>query len=481
MAETLIGTLVAVAVPVYALFVIVLLIYEERDPSTTLAWALFLLLVPGLGLVFYLLFGRNWRAIGKRDARRLEAIQLGIDAVSPIYARWADEAEAVLAQRPGFARRIASAIESQNGTRLLPCTGLEIFAKGAEKFPRLFADIEAATDSVHLEYFIWESDELTGRFCDLLAEKARAGVEVRVLYDWVGSLPYRKSQLKLLERSGAQVRADVHHLSRLNYRNHIKMAVIDGKIAYTGGMNMGQEYIDGKPRYESWRDTHVRFTGPLVADLQRVFCSLWFRRTQERLFTERYFPELGIDDGGRVVWSQIAYSGPETRWPAIRNAFLLTILSADSTVRVQSPYFVPDEAILEALCTQALAGVDVQFMMTGVPDKKIAWNAAFSYIDELVESGGRMLHYDAGFFHAKAMTVDGELAVVGTTNFDVRSFALHDEISLFFYDAGVAAEQDAIFDADVASCHDIVEEYYQSFGRVRRFNNALARLTSRLL
>ena len=120
-------------------------------------------------------------------------------------------------------------------------------------------------------------------------------------------------------------------------------------------------------------------------------------------------------------------------------------------------------------------------MMTGVPDKKIAWNAAFSYIDELVEAGGRMLHYDAGFFHAKAMTIDGELAVVGTTNFDVRSFALHDELSLFFYDAGVAAEQDAIFDADVASCHDIVEEYYQSFGRVRRFNNALARLTSRLL
>jgi len=381
----------------------------------------------------------------------------------------------------GSVRRISTAITSQNGTRPLPCTGLVIYDRGADKFPALFDDISAATESIHLQYFIWEHDELTGRLCELLAEKVRAGVEVRVLYDWVGSIAYKKSQLRDLEAAGAQVHADAAHWSRLNYRNHRKMAIIDGRIAYTGGMNMGQEYIDGKPRYASWRDTHVRFGGPLVAELQRLFVQRWFRITRESLYTERYFPALSTDDGGRVIWGQLSHSGPESRWQAIRNAFLLTIVSADERVWIQSPYFVPDEAIIEALVAQSLAGTDVRFMMTGVPDKKIAWNAAFSYIDEIVEAGGRMFQYDAGFFHAKAMTIDGEVAIIGTTNFDIRSFMLHDELSMFFYSAEVAAEQDAIFERDVVHCHEVLPEHYEGFGRIRRFRNALARLSSRLL
>ncbi|HSK48033.1 MAG TPA: phospholipase D-like domain-containing protein, partial [Coriobacteriia bacterium] len=165
----------------------------------------------------------------------------------------------------------------------------------------------------------------------------------------------------------------------------------------------------------------------------------------------------------------------------LRNSFLLAILSAEKSLRIQSPYFVPDEAILEGLLTQCLAGVDVQFMMTGVPDKKIAWNAAFSYMDELVDAGGKMLHYDAGFFHPKTMTIDGEVAVIGTTNFDIRSFVLHDELSIFFFSPEVAAEQNAVFDRDLVACHPILPEFYRSFGAPRRFGNALARLWSRLL
>ena len=172
---------------------------------------------------------------------------------------------------PPLIGRLITAIRAQDGTEPLPCIDLEIFPSGAEKFARLYRDIEAATDHVHLEYFIWEQDDSDGRFCELLAEKVRQGVEVRVLYDWVGSIGYGKRQLKALRRAGAGVSADAAKWTKLNYRNHRKIAVIDGRVAYTGGMNMGQEYIDGKPRYESWRDTHVRFGGPLVADLQRLF------------------------------------------------------------------------------------------------------------------------------------------------------------------------------------------------------------------
>jgi cardiolipin synthase len=476
-----IAEVISILVWINAIVVVVILIYEERDPSTTLAWALGLMLLPGIGLVFYLLFGRNWRIIGKRDQRRVEALRLGAETLAPIYARWSARALAELDLQPEFARRVSRAITRQNGTLLLPSTGLELFTSGAEKFPRLLDDIADATDSIHLEYFIWESDELTERLCALLAEKARAGVEVRILYDWVGSLPYSKRQLKELERAGGHVHPDAAHWSKLNYRNHRKIAVMDGRIAYTGGMNMGQEYIDGKPRYDSWRDTHVRFTGPLVADLQRLFCERWFRVARESLFSERYFPELGIADGGRVIWAQLAFSGAESQWMALRNTFLLAILSAEKAVRIQSPYFVPDESVLEALVTQSLAGVDVRLMMTGVPDKRLAWNAAFSYIDELIEADGRMFQYDAGFFHPKAMTIDGQLAVIGTTNFDIRSFMLHDELSLFFFSSEVAAEQDEIFERDVLASHEVLSEVYHDFGKVQRFRNALARLSSRLL
>jgi len=225
----------------------------------------------------------------------------------------------------------------------------------------------------------------------------------------------------------------------------------------------------------------VRFGGPLVADLQRLFCERWMRVSREALFSARYFPDLD-DVGSRdVVWAQVVHSGPETRWEAVRQALLIAIGSAEKQVRIQSPYFVPDQGIIDVLVAQSLAGVDVQFMMTGVPDKKIAWWAAFTYIDDLVEAGGQMFQYAAGFFHPKTMTIDGAIAVIGTTNFDIRSFSLHDELSIVFYDESVAASQDAIFEDDLPRCVEVGVEDVSVFGRAQRLRNALARLTSRML
>ena len=378
-------------------------------------------------------------------------------------------------------RRLSSAIRAQNATEPLPCFDPEVFFAGAEKFERLYRDVENATDHVHLEYFIWQQDDLTKRFCDLLARKVVQGVEVRVLYDWVGSVGYGKSQLKRLANAGAQVQADAAELTRLNYRNHRKIAIVDGRIAYTGGMNMGQEYIDGGQRYEFWRDTHVRFGGPLVAELQRLFCERWRRTCGEDLFTERYFPAPPEAPARRAIWAQIVHSGPESRWQAVRNALLLAISSADEKLRIQSPYFVPDEAIQEALVAQSFAGVDLRLMMTGVPDKRLPWWAAFTYVDDLVEAGAHVFHYRAGFFHAKTMTVDGAIAIIGTTNFDIRSFALHDELSIVFYDEAMAAQVDAAFDADVAQSFEFTIADIHAIGRLARMRNALARLSSRLL
>jgi len=473
--------LLGIAFYVVILGVMLTLIYEERDPSTTLAWVLILLLLPGLGVVIYVLFGRNWRLIARSDHRRIEALRLGAEMLEPIYARHAAGIAELQHRDPPLIGRLITAIKTQVGAEPLPCTDLEIFPRGAEKFARLYSDIESATDHVHLEYFIWEQDSLTAGFCSLLAEKVRQGVEVRVLYDWVGSITYGKRQLKALRKAGAGVSADAAKWTKLNYRNHRKIAVIDGRVAYTGGMNMGQEYIDGKPRYESWRDTHVRFGGPLVADLQRLFAIRWLRATKESVFSERYFPVLDHEVATNSVWAQVVNSGPESTWRAVRNAFLIAIASAETRVQIQSPYFIPDQGIEDALVAQSLAGVETRLMMTGVPDKKIPWWAAFTYIDDFVRAGGRVFQYQAGFFHPKTMTIDGSVAVIGTTNFDIRSFELHDELSIFFYDEGVAASQDAIFEEDLANSAEYTLEDAHDIGRLHRMRNAMARLSSRVL
>jgi cardiolipin synthase len=473
----LFGALVYAAV----IGLILVLIYEERDPSTTLVWALVLALLPGLGIVLFVVFGLNQRLFGRLDRRRSAAVARGDETLAPVYARHFEAADRLAHDGPPIVGQLISAIRTQNGTSPLPCTDLEIFASGAAMFERLFEDIEGAHDHIHLEYFIWEQDELTARLCALLAEKVAQGVEVRVLYDWIGSIGYGKRQLHDLRRAGAQVRADSAKWIKLNYRNHRKIAVVDGRVAHTGGMNMGQEYIDGKPRYASWRDTDIRFGGPLVADLQRLFCERWARTTAEDLFSARYFPELDTGRATATVWAQVVHSGPESKWPAVRNAFMVAIGSAERRVRVQSPYFVPDQGIEDVLVAQALSGVETSLMMTGVPDKRIAWWAASTYLDDLVEAGGRVFQYHAGFFHAKTMTVDDIIAVIGTTNFDIRSFALHDELSVVFYDEGVTAAANAIFDNDILGSAEITLEDVRAVSGLERMRNALARLSSRLL
>lgn len=472
--------LLASAMYVALVVVVISLIYDERDPSTTLAWLLVLLVFPGVGVVFYFLFGRNWRRLGKRNGRRLEAMERGHRTIRPHYERWIDEARTIHADDV-LSARLSSAIQTQNGTRPLPCTHLELFTSGSEKFSRLLADIEAAECFVHLEYFIWEDDSLSETVCSLLAEKVAQGVEVRVLYDWVGSLPYGKSNLGRLRAAGAQVRADAAQWHKVNYRNHRKLAVIDGTVAYTGGMNLGQEYIDGGRRFATWRDTHMRFGGPLVLEMQRLFCQRWFEVAQEDLFDERHFPEPALGDPESYVWAQVAVSGPESHWEAIRQTFVLAIASAERQVRVQSPYFVPDQGVMDALVSQSLARVDVRFMMTGLPDKKLAWWAAMSYLRLFAHAGGRAYLYEDGFFHCKALTIDGRIAALGTTNFDIRSFMLHDELTVFFFDEGVATSVDAIFEEDLEHCRLITADDLHDQGPLVRFRNALARLTSRVL
>jgi cardiolipin synthase len=307
--------------------------------------------------------------------------------VKPILARSAAARERFYARHKGsFTADVATLIEKVHADPPLPARTVEIMPSGAEKFARLKEDLAAARRFIHLQYFIWECDELTADLVAILIDRLKAGVEVRLTYDYIGCITFRKDQLKQLAAAGAQVSADIHQLSRLNYRNHRKIVVIDGDIGYTGGMNVGQEYIDGGERFATWRDTHVRFAGQAVAPLQTWFAARWFELHDENLIDERYYPASEADDPGATL-VQIVAQGVADAWSSSTRAHMTAIGHAEDHVWIQSPYFVPEPSIYDSMIDAALSGVDVRFMMTGVPDKKIPHVAAHSYYRQLLEAG----------------------------------------------------------------------------------------------
>lgn len=360
---------------------------------------------------------------------------------------------------------------------MLPATTLEIFATGAEKFARLKQDLAAARRFIHLEYFIWEQDELTAEITAILLERLAAGVAVDIMYDYIGCITFKKDELKRLAAAGAKVSADVTSAMKMNYRNHRKIAVIDGEIGYTGGMNMGQEYIDGGKRFATWRDTHLRLTGQAVAELQKLFAMRWFEDEHEDLLRDEYLPAPDGAGGAGVLTQTVAHT-IEDPWEASRRAHMTAIASARHSLRIQSPYFVPDQAMFENLMNAALRGVDVKFMMTGKLDKKLPFWAAQTYYGPLLEAGVRIFLYEAGFFHAKTIAVDSLLGAVGTMNMDTRSLRLHKELMVWIYDEEKALEMERTFDSDLEVCREVTLGDVAAVPKITRFRNSFARLFS---
>ncbi len=470
-----------VALFLYWVAILVVLVNDGRNPTKTLAWLFLLAVFPGFGLVFYFFFGRNWKKKTAHSAWIRELHTIGPPVMERVRNRYAAEsAEARQWSTEHGYSHLTKLIESSDGATPLPAYDVDIIPSGEEKFRKLLIDISRATDTINIQYFIWERDELTARLLSALLERLAAGVEVRMLNDFIGSIWYRKDEIKRMRAAGATVKFDVRDLGKINYRNHRKIVVIDGVLGYTGGINVGQEYIDGGDRFPSWRDTHVRFSGPAVADLQKLFATRWHQATGENLFNEHFFP-LEYPVGDKRSPTQVVATGVETPLEPARRAHEVAMGLAKRRIWIQSPYFVPNEPIYEAILNAALSGLDVRLMMTGWPDKKIAWYAAESYFRPVLETGGRIFQYNAGFFHAKTMTIDSELCAIGTMNLDIRSLELHKELMVWFYDPSLAAQQDSIFEADLEHCAEITLEQLDALTPLQVFRDSAARLTSNLL
>jgi cardiolipin synthase len=474
----------------YLIVVVVFIIMENRDTSSTLAWILVFLLFPIIGFFVYIFFGRNWKVINPHKKDKIRQIHKQTELlIKKIQQKQEGYITALKEKTTSHSvERILRVSQKNSDTFITTHNEVQILQNGQQKFDILKKDIKNAKVFVHMEYFIWRDDILTRSIAELLIEKVKDGVEVRIIYDPIGSFftgLFHQKYFRKMRKAGVEVVPFFNALSPLrittvNYLLHRKIVVIDGKIGYTGGMNMGQEYIDGGKKYKSWRDTHVRLQGDSVLFLHSAFAINWEEARGKSLFEDKYFPITKLDSKKRTS-VQIISSEPDSYWQPIKQSLFAIILAAKDHIYIQSPYFIPDVNLLEALKIAALAGIDVRVMIAGVPDKRIPYWAAFTYFEELLLAGVKIYHYNAGFLHAKTISIDGNICSIGTTNMDIRSLHLSYENNVTIYDENIAQELENDYDTDLKKCTQFTMNDYKKISIFAKFRNSIVRLLSPLL
>ena len=360
-----------------------------------------------------------------------------------------------------------------------------IYTDGRQKFDALLNDIIQAKDYIHIQYYIFRNDNLGKSILTALEQKLTEGVEVKMLYDDMGSRTLSLKDFKSFRKNGGQVEAffpsklPLINL-RMNNRNHRKIVIIDGQIGYVGGFNVGDEYLGLKKKFGYWRDTHLRIVGDAVNALQLRFMLDWnSQSTGDNLqYEDRYFPDV---NSGGTIGVQIASSGPDEAWEQIKYGYLKMIASAKESIYIQSPYFIPDQAFLDAVKIAALGGVNVNIMIPNKPDHPFVYWATYNNVASLLEAGVNIYHYDNGFLHSKCIVIDDEIASVGTANMDHRSFTLNFEINAFIYDIQVAHQLRAAFENDLHVSYRLTQELYDQRSLWIKFKEGIARLLSPIL
>jgi len=423
--------------------IIAIVISENRNPVKSLAWVTVLLLFPAGGILLYIFFGRsikNARLISRRQKRRLRGIrQLESATTLPKHLNPDNRQQVQLARSLG-----AGGFYEGNDIR--------IFSSGHDKFEALKHDLRQAQKFIYLQYYIFEDDTIGRQIAGILMERALAGIRVRVAYDHVGSFHVRNRFFKEMREAGVEIYPFFKVVfpmfaTRINWRNHRKLVIIDGKIGYIGGMNIADRYIDGGS-FPLWRDIHARLTGPAVAALHYSFACDWALMRKDIITDESPQPTTSspVMPGAGI---QMLTSGPTDRWGNIELQFLKAISNAKKRIYIQTPYFLPPESLLRALQAAALARVDVRVMMPTHSDSRILTFASRSYITESVAAGIKIYLYDGGMLHSKVMIVDDDFSTIGSTNFDFRSFEHNFEGNIFIFSREVNAQLSSIFAEDM--------------------------------
>ena len=451
------------------LFTIVIVLLDNRNPVKTMAWVLVLVFLPVVGLAFYFFFGRNTRKerlISKKGFSRLSK--------RPMAEYQAQEALGDFTGRNQlipFFHRVSNALPFEGND-------VQVFTDGYSMYQELFRRIAKAKHHIHLEFYIFENDAVGRLLRDLLIDKAREGVSVRLLYDDVGCWDVNPMFYDEMLCEGIEVRSFLkvrfpQFTSKVNYRNHRKLAIIDGKVGFIGGMNIALRYLKGVP-WGVWRDTHICLKGKAVYGIQTAFLTDWFAVDRTLLTSAQYFPKMDTV-GTSVV--QIVTSDPVGEWHDIMLGLVKAISCAQRYIYVETPYFLPTEQVMAAFQTAALSGVDVRLMIPKKADAFITHKGTMSYLDELMKSGVKVYFYRAGFLHSKLWVADDEWASVGSANLDFRSFEHNFEANAFFYDEKTVCTMKEIFLEDMKKCMTLSQKIWDK----RSFKNKIVESVVRLL
>ncbi len=483
----IITTLISLFLIVNTVLAVFTVFKEKRAISTTWAWLLVLILLPGIGFIIYFFLGRKISKDQIFDLKTQHIIGIELDKEADKTRLRQHEFGLSEENDSPDTLEMINLFMDYSDAPLSEKNEVQIYADGYDKFGKLLEDIENAEDHIHVMYYIFRNDKLGKSIIDALAKKAAEGVKVSLLFDSLGSRGVRRKDFESLIKNGGQVgrsfeRDFILMDSNINFRNHRKIVVIDGKIGYTGGFNVGDDYLGEYEHMGYWRDTHLRIEGEGVLLLQARFIMDWnaSQRDKDNLIVieERYFPEP--EDEGDVLM-QVVSSGPDTETQIIKKGFIKMINMANNSIMIQTPYLIPDEAVMEAFNIAIASGIDVKIMIPNKPDHPFIYEATLYYAQELAELGAEIYIYDKGFLHAKTIMVDSMVSSVGTANFDIRSFKLNFEINTFIYDADITTKLEAIYIKDIEDSFLLTKERSMQFTGWERFKQAFSRLLSPLL
>lgn len=463
--------MISVPVIIINFLISMTIIFKNREkPEKSIGWLLIFMLVPFLGLILYFLVGRNWQSKNLKERLSPEMI---------------DFVKTSLDEYVGPYKEMAKMVTMGNGSPIFLYNNITVYKDGVEKFEALLTDLESAKHHIHMEYYIVKSDEIGRKIFDVLIRKSLQGVKVRFIMDKIGGRTFDKEYLRKVRESGIELVTYSAHFASIgklidtsiNYRNHRKIVIIDGKIGYLGGNNIGDEYL-GKSKFGYWRDSHARIEGEFVLGLQALFFDDFFsvlsinedakkwEYDKKRQNYKReddlslYFPLSTITN---YLPMQLIYNGPGSPYSTVEQLFLKMIGSAKEKIFISSPYFIPSDSLMQALKVAVLSGIDVKIVFPEQYDHPPVGHASMTYIKELLDVGVEFYFYDkSAFYHNKAIVVDTNICTLGTANFDVRSLYYNYEVNAVIYDELTSAKMEGFFYDDIAQSRMLtLDEYNQ--------------------
>ncbi len=455
---------------------------ENRSPLKTLSWILVLILMPVGGVVLYVFFGQNLR---KKKIIRRKGLKNDERIKNMARKQGSSLPHSALFNSEAISEKKSNVLLQLNNSDAVVSTGnkVTLFTDGKDKFDHLLNDLRQAQKFIHLQYYILALDGIGKELVALLKEKARQGVEVRVIVDDVGSWNLKNRFFRSLRKEGIEIYSFLQvrfpsFTSKVNYRNHRKIVIIDGLMAYMGGINVADRYIHGTKKLGYWRDTHIKIEGEAVSSLQAIFLVDWYFVSQKEICDAKYFPVVP-PCGNKVI--QISSSGPDSDWPAIMMGFVKLISTAKNYVYIATPYFMPNESVVMALKIAAMGGVDVSILIPDRSDAIFTKYSSRSYIREMLTAGVKVYMYQKGFVHSKVIVSDDVVSSIGSTNMDFRSFEQNFEVTSFIYDTSFAKEVKASFDEDFSNSKFVLLKEWRKRPLKQKILESFARVFSPLL